>query len=116
MSSFGGMAQPYTSTSLVSEEMPYAAEPMMVSYWALAGSQRGGLTKPRSVRRFSVLTSGTPRGRPSEDKIRRSAVRFSVPALLRPGIGRLDPLRGPGTVTGSGCVGGIRRDSVNFHR
>src|SRR5271157_250511 len=35
---------------------------MMVSYWMLPGSQRGGLTSPRSVRRCSVLISdGLPR-------------------------------------------------------
>ena len=35
---------------------------MMVSYWTLPGSQRGGLTSPRSVRRCSVLMSdGLPR-------------------------------------------------------
>ena len=56
MSSFGGMAQPYTSTSLVSDETPYATEPMIVSYWTLAGSQRGGLTRPRSESRCNVLT------------------------------------------------------------
>src|SRR5262245_21062871 len=40
---------------------------MMVSYWTLAGSQRGGLTRPRSVRRCRALTTGTPEGRPSKD-------------------------------------------------
>src|SRR4051794_2103570 len=34
---------------------------MMVSYWTLAGSQRGGLTRPRSARRWRVLTGVIPK-------------------------------------------------------
>src|SRR4051794_7033884 len=59
MSSFIGIAQPYTSTSLVSEETPYATEPMIVSYWTLPGSHLGGLARPRSVRRSRVLMPGS---------------------------------------------------------
>src|SRR5262245_61049335 len=34
---------------------------MIVSYWTLPGSQRGGLTRPWLVRRCSVLMASAPR-------------------------------------------------------
>src|SRR5437773_1458389 len=59
---------------------------MMVSYWTLPGSHRGGLTRPRSARRCSVLMSGAdvlvPEVRPGADELLHQADTLGVVAVI----------------------------------